>query len=162
MSSGPALTRAVAVVAVFGISVAAGNALGTDETPAPARDVARSSAPTLGSLRLEPVAALPDLRAVPEKPRPEAPEPVPVLSEPPAPPAPDTDEGEVVSEPPVSTVEPVAPTPPAPAPPRPTPPVQSTPEPAGPPAPDPAPAPAPIPTPDPSPRGGAGQYSGVG
>jgi hypothetical protein len=163
MSSDSALTRAVAIVAVFGVALAAGNALGKDDEPEPAREVARTSAPALGPLRLEPAPALPDLRAVRERRRREPP-PAPVpTSGAPAPPSADTDQGDVAVQAPVSPVQPVTPPAPAPTSPSPAPPpVESSPEPAGPPAPDPAPAPAPAPAPDPSPRGGSGQFSGGG
>ena len=171
MSDRSALARGAAVLALFAVAFAVGEALGEDERPAAPHAPAKAATITadLGPLRLEPAPALPELRAAPARPKPKpAPaEPAGANLAPPADPAAEsvgeTETGGYVAPtptPPVSSSPPVTPAPAAPPPPS-EPPPSSTdaPQPAAP-APDPAPAPAPVPTPDPSPSGGSGQYSG--
>jgi hypothetical protein len=169
MSSRSALARGLGAVAVFAGALAIGNALGDDERPAARHaPVKQAKATALGSLRLEPAPALPELRAVRDKPKPTpaAPgRPAPVA---PAEPVPESDDVPVETggyvaptpAPPVSSSPPANPEPAAPAPPSEPPPSPTDAPESAAPAPDPAPAPAPVPTPDPSPGGGSGQYSG--
>jgi hypothetical protein len=178
MSGRRLLARGAAVGAVFAVSFAVGAALDDGEpaprSTSPANDarsqarVTRTAAARLGSLRLEPAPALPDLRAVPvERPpaaparaAPARPDTPASAAESDAAPAPDT--GYTPPAPSVTSPAPSNPAPSNPAPPaNPPPSTTDAPQPASPtPAPDPAPAPAPAPTPDPSPSGGSGQYTG--
>jgi hypothetical protein len=168
MSGRSVLAGGAAAVAVFVVSFAIGNALDDDERPAAPHAPAKQARTTaLGPLRLDSAPALPELRAVPARPKPKR---VPTAPAGAAPAAPVADSEGVPVEtggyaaptptPPVSSSPPADPAPAAPPPPS-NPPPSSTDAPqSAAPAPDPAPAPAPVPTPDPSPSGGSGQYSG--
>jgi hypothetical protein len=147
--------RALATTAVFAAFFVAGNALGEDESGAPAPVATKTSAVALAPMQLEPAPGLPDLRAAPpERRRPRKPAaPAPVAERPSAPAEPEASgvgsvPAPVVDSPPAYTA------PAEPQPQSPPPPVQSTPETPEAPAPDPAPSPAPAPSPDPSPGGG--------
>jgi hypothetical protein len=164
MSGRSALTRGAVAVAVFAVAFAVGNALGEDERSAAPHAPAKREKAALGSLRLEPAPALPELRAVPVKPKP-APA-APAGAAPVEPVAnsegvPEETGGYVAptSTPPVSSPPPPEPAPAQPAPPGDPPPApREVPE-AAPPTPDPSPIPA-VPTPDPAPPGGYGQNQG--
>lgn len=171
MSARAALARVAAVVAVFAASVAVGNALGEDERAAPTPAPAKRAAVPLGSLRLEPAPALPELRTVPVRraPAPAATGPAPAATGPPAEGsggAPSEDDGYVAPspEPPAASTPSAGSEPSVPAPPRtptsPPPSATDTPDLPYVPAPDPAPMPVPVPRPDPSPNGGSGQFGG--
>jgi outer membrane biosynthesis protein TonB len=154
--------RALVAAAVFAAFFVAGSALGEDDTDdraEPARVAVKTPVVDLGGLRLEPAAALPDLRMVRrEPPRPKAPErSAPTAAAPSADPPADVGAPPAVEDSPPAWTPPPS-EPPAPQTDTPPPPRESTPEPPAPPAPDPAPAPAPSPSPDPSPNGGSGQY----
>jgi hypothetical protein len=145
--------RALATVAVFAAFLVAGNALGKDERSEPAPAAARTSAVSLGALRLDPAAKLPDLREV-RRERQSSRRPArtavvadapPVAESPEASGAGETAPASVIESPPTYTPQPQSP--PANT-------VESAPEQPAAPAPDPAPSPAPAPSPDPSPGGG--------
>jgi len=170
MSGRAMLAGGAAAVAVFAGSFALGNALGEDERSAAPHAPAKQESAALGTLRLEPAPALPELRALPVRPGPRPAAAVPARPAPPEAAAPTADPGPAPEEtggyaaptpaPPVSSAPPAEPVPPTPAPPSDPPPSPTVaPEPSAP-GPDPAPAPAPAPTPDPSPNGGSGQYQG--
>jgi hypothetical protein len=148
--------RALATLAVFAAFFVAGNSLGKDERSEPAPVPAKTATVSLGTLRLEPAAGLPELRAVrPERPTRRKTAPAGPVSDVPAS---GSAEADAAAPPPVDESPPAYTPPPEPQPQSPpantSPPVQSTPEPPEAPSPDPAPSPAPAPSPDPSPGGG--------
>lgn len=170
MSGRSALMRGAAAVAVFACAFAIGNALGDDEPSAARHEPAKpAKATALGALRLEPAPALPDLRAVPARPKPKPASAAPTAAGPAAPAEPPAETEGVPVEtggysaptqtPPVSSAPPAEPTPAEPAPPSdPEPAPREVPQ-ASAPTPDPAPIPA-VPTPDPAPPGGYGPNQG--
>jgi hypothetical protein len=170
MSGRSMLAGGAAAVAVFAGSFALGNALGEDERSAAPHAPAKQESAALGTLRLEPAPALPELRARPVRPGPRPAAAVPARPAPPEAAAPTADPEPVPAEaggyaaptpaPPVSSAPSHEPVPATPAPPSDPPPSPKDVQEQSAPGPDAAPAPAPAPTPDPSPKGGSGQYQG--